>query len=166
MTAEQRQHLTNLGFPLPSPCREQVRALHEGGGSEGGKKGGHKNFIASTESGTAKAAETFGGCRVLHGQRGPSGTAIFGRPHVSAGLGVLGGIECKCKGYEVDPSLCVCRTTSKPQQFFIGDFADGSDSDTLNADLEEKDFLNLVIGSELFGILVPRKIAEIFKGKA
>ena len=32
---------------------------------------------------------------------------------------------CSCKGFELGPSLCVCRVP--PQQFYIGDFAEGMD---------------------------------------
>ena len=131
MTLQQRRHLTTLGFPLPPGNFDQVRVCHEGGdnGCEGG---------TSTEWRSKKVGEASGGCRALLPQRGPAGTAIGGRPHVSSNQGASEPLRCTCKGYEVDPSLCVCRVTSGPQHFFLGDFADGSDPEDLKFGLESR----------------------------
>ena len=186
MTLQQRQQLMALGFPLPFPPGnwEQVHALHEGGDCGRGDKAGDGNFVASVtpvECRSEKADETSGGCRALLRQRGPSGTANFGRPQVSTGRGASEELECKC--YEVDPSLCVCRVSSKPQQFFIGDFADSSDPEDLKSGPgsggrpERCDGIRALrhLGSrgdskdlrgQGEGVLVPGEIAKISEGKA
>ena len=135
MTLPQRQQLIGLGFPLPLPPGnyEQVHALHKGGDRGRGDEAGAGNSVAPVECRSEKSDETLGGCRALRPQRGPSGTAIFGRPQVSTGCGASEEFGCRCKGYEIDPSLCVCRVSSKPQRFFIGDFADSSDTEDLKS---------------------------------
>ena len=104
-TGEARDHLLTAGFPVPP----EVRAWHEGG--DGGGKG-----LCSVQLSTAE--------------------------HVSGGEGPLFSVRrqnkvvesCACKGYEVDPSLCVCREVG-PQQFYIGDFALGSEGEGQPGDL-------------------------------
>ena len=108
MTLQQRQHLTTLGFPLPHGNFNQVRACHEGGDNGCEVGAGAENFVTSMEWRSKKVEEASGGCRALLSQRGPTGTAIGGRPHASSNQGVSELLRCTRKGYEVDPSLCVC----------------------------------------------------------
>ena len=121
--------LRDCGFPLPT-LDESVRVQPEGrgGNSNTGRASVALKVAKVGHRGSPQAdGDSQRSCRPLLRQRGSSENADFGR---SDGISSLGDDEpgsfiCSCKGFELDPSLCVCR--SPPQQFYIGDFAEGMD---------------------------------------
>ena len=125
-----RQCLEGLGFPVP----KIVRAQHEGGDAEDEDSCGLQK-VAKIADTSQDHGDSQRSCRPVLRQRGSSETASFGRSNGVSNLD-SGGSEFfvrKCKGFEMDPSLCVCRAS--PQHFYIGDFAPSSEAEAEGSDL-------------------------------
>ncbi|OLQ15439.1 Retrovirus-related Pol polyprotein from transposon TNT 1-94 [Symbiodinium microadriaticum] len=150
-SADNRDLLQALGFPLPV----EVQAVPEGGGAMGRSRGKMKSLLRSSGAlrSLCKSFEC-GGCAEdglvpgeqqtleSHQVAGGGSQGLVGaegglvpreqqtlESHQVAGGGSQVGFQCVCKGYEVDPSLCVCAEVldtkvSGPQEFFIGDQPD------------------------------------------
>ncbi|CAE7720268.1 unnamed protein product, partial [Symbiodinium necroappetens] len=124
-----RDLLQELGFPLPPPG---VPAFSSEGGGIGGEcgKGEGDHDAVCCMSGCQGPGENLnsesrdgvaGGGPFSNGCQGPGENLKS-----ESRDGVAGGGHCKCKGWEVDPSLCLCRlpgeeTGGGAAQFYIGD---------------------------------------------
>ena len=137
-SAQQHAFLERLGFPLPP---QQVPTLQSGGGEGGG--GSEKVAVAVCDSnsssgsqgpGEISKSESCDGVVASGGRRsdGSQGTGEIPNSESCDGV-VASGAFCRCKGWEVHPSLCVCRPLGEveavraPEQFFIGDDEDEGD---------------------------------------
>ena len=127
---EQRDLLQGLGFPLPP---RDVRACSPEGGEGGGEDGGgiSVRFLSAEGQecqgpGENLNSESCDG--VAHGGLCGNGCQGPGENLKSESCdGVAHGRHCICKGWEVDPLLCLCCPSVKepggggPVQFYIGD---------------------------------------------
>ncbi|CAE7940779.1 RE1, partial [Symbiodinium sp. KB8] len=179
---DNRDLLQALGFPLPP----QIQALPEGGGangrgaekerSKGPKSLLHKAGALRSMSGgepfnggsipgepqTLESPQVAGGgsqdLEYVNGGLVPGEEQTLESPQVAGG-GSQGVFQCVCKGYEVDPSLCVCRATldsagSGPQEFFIGDHQQVS-LESVESDGEDAWF------HEAWGAYGPPEVAQL-----
>ncbi|CAE7948229.1 putative mitochondrial protein [Symbiodinium microadriaticum] len=130
--AQHRQLLEQLGFPLPP---QQVQTSSGGGESGGGESEKTAVFVLSSlgsqEPGDNLKSESCDGVVASGGRRGGGSQEPGENLNSESCDGVVAsGAFCRCKGWEVDPSLCVCCPLGSsgaikvPEQFFIGDEED------------------------------------------
>ena len=145
-----RDLLQDLGFPLPPQMPQAVKPEGGGGGGsvekEGkaavrflrpGDQGLGENLNSGSGDGVVRAGDLpgLGSGENLKSGSG-DGVVRAGDLHglgpgenlkLGSGDDVVRGAHCKCRGWEVDPSLCVCELpgegplSGEPQHFFIGD---------------------------------------------